>query len=1055
MYEENNNDPNNNMDDNENWEGRNSPEYPVPASPQPGCSRHFDFVENGHTDSLKSVTLTPEEISTLADNILLSINKLVEQINHSSIVAAIENNLKTGNNKLSLQDLLPANNQNHISPDDNRKTGQKRGNDGDICSVDMKKSRENPLPSSQIPSGFMVRNPIIDINNLQKSPLRLPPREMNKNDDKLNKPKNIYIQKYVNANHVYENVFLSGRDHNSAEIIDESDGTRQRDKTSSKQNKAEVMLPVTNSVTHSVTNILNTIPSRSNPQIPRATNRLAVGNIMSRADAQNLTKTTERTHGHLQITTVAKPCSVPTATVTSNAYNYPKVSSKYSPVGNSVVQTGHTSVRIKIPSNSVAGSTAGSSNSNSNSNIDKLIAVVDKRAPIAGKKMSTCRIKDQVDYYENLKQVKENLAQRREQLQNIEVKTAELNSVRDRNERIREIVVDHGHVNQLDVNMLPPLPPRKYFPAHLQPQQGLQPQANDPMVQPSTSANKVCEEIYQKLRAMFPDIDREYIKTYCPADWSPGMSHDIQFGNIVERILQNEASWIIDVTPNNFMIETAANNAVGATQNVDETYEYLTGIFPNADPHYLRSSAEKFKNENDVKAFVDDKLKTSDYPTREQYLAKIKITEEQQRYTKNFNVEHFLTLFPNPFSHFENDNRKCEFNLIVVEFLKNEFSRVRVTTINKLYRDCKYNMSLTAKSLRAITDFIMKPRCPSEIPTENIPMLQEMAFVRHQDEIRMHMETARKREEEEFNSLKTAGSLWTCQCCYDDECMPSKCSTCDNAHVFCNSCVVNGTDSRLGDGETHVPCFLNCGSEFSISTLQKVLPPTKFSILLKKRQAAEVMAAGLEGLVSCPFCHFASIPPEGDKVFKCLNPECMKESCIQCKEPNHVPFRCGEQDKKDKARKYIEEKMTQALTRTCYQCKRAFFKEEGCNKMTCPCGAMMCYICNQPVNSYNHFRGQGSNEVNKCPLWTDNQRLNAETVRKVEEDARREVLRQDPTLDIGTTGLAPALPPPAAGPHRDIPNTDNLANILAARVLNADRFDFEGRENPNRQPKRN
>ncbi|CAD6222089.1 GSCOCG00012991001-RA-CDS, partial [Cotesia congregata] len=278
-------------------------------------------------------------------------------------------------------------------------------------------------------------------------------------------------------------------------------------------------------------------------------------------------------------------------------------------------------------------------------------------------------------------------------------------------------------------------------------------------------------------------------------------------------------------------------------------------------------------------------------------------------------------------------------------------------------------LSLAAKELRNSSDFIVTPRRANEIPTEDISLLQEMAFVRHYQEIHDHMEMTKKREEEEFNSLKAAGSLWTCQCCFDDECMPSQCSTCENTHVFCNSCVIKGTDTRLGDGETRVPCFLNCGSEFSISTLQHVLPPTKFSILLKKRQAAEVMAAGLEGLVSCPFCHFASIPAEGDKVFKCLNPECMKESCIQCKEPNHVPYKCGELDKKDKARKYIEEKMTQALTRTCYQCKRAFFKEEGCNKMLCPCGAMMCYICNQPVKGYDHFRGQGSTEMNKYVDW--------------------------------------------------------------------------------------
>lgn len=537
---------------------------------------------------------------------------------------------------------------------------------------------------------------------------------------------------------------------------------------------------------------------------------------------------------------------------------------------------------------------------------------------------------------------------------------------------------------------------------------------------------------------MFPDIDREYIKTYCPADWTPGLSHDVQFGSIVEKILQNEASWVFDTNPNNSMVEDAEDDTMEL--NVDDTYEYLTEIFPNADPHYLRSSAENFGDENDVKTFVDEKLKSNDYPTREQYWAKMKVTEEQQRYMANFNVEQFLTLFPDPFTHFEDETRKCAKSLTVFEFLKNEFSRVRVNTINKIYRSSKFNMSIAAKNLRLTTDFIKKSRFPREIPTENIPLLQEMAFVRHQGVIREYMDAVKQKEEEEFNSLLAAGSLWTCQCCFDDECMPSKCSTCDNAHVFCNSCVVKGTDSKLGDGETHVPCFLNCGSEFSISTLQKVLPLQKFSILLKKRQAAEVMAAGLEGLVSCPFCHFASIPPEGDKVFKCLNPECMKESCIQCKEPNHVPFKCEELEKKEKARKYIEEKMTQALTRTCYQCKKVFVKEEGCNNMRCPCGAMMCYICNSPVKDYQHFRGEGSNEVGKCPLWSDNQLLNAETVRKVEEDARREILRQDPTLNIGTTGLAPALPPPTAGQYYDVPETHNIATMLAARVLSAGPF---------------
>jgi TRIAD3 protein (E3 ubiquitin-protein ligase RNF216) len=74
---------------------------------------------------------------------------------------------------------------------------------------------------------------------------------------------------------------------------------------------------------------------------------------------------------------------------------------------------------------------------------------------------------------------------------------------------------------------------------------------------------------------------------------------------------------------------------------------------------------------------------------------------------------------------------------------------------------------------------------------------------------------------------------------------------------------------------------------------------------------------------------------------------------------NHVPLRCDEVIETDKARRIIEEKMTEALLRICYKCKRQFYKEEGCNKMTCPCGALMCYICDKPVLNYKHFNSQG------------------------------------------------------------------------------------------------
>lgn len=126
----------------------------------------------------------------------------------------------------------------------------------------------------------------------------------------------------------------------------------------------------------------------------------------------------------------------------------------------------------------------------------------------------------------------------------------------------------------------------------------------------------------------------------------------------------------------------------------------------------------------------------------------------------------------------------------------------------------------------------------------------------------------------------------------------------------------------------------------------------------------EVKAAGIEDLEMCPFCDFATIPAEADKIFRCLNPECMKESCRQCKEPSHIPLKCDEVEKDEdvKRRTYLENKMSEALLKKCYKCGKRYIKSDGCNKITCTCGAMQCYVCGEPVSGYQHFNGQGGDK---------------------------------------------------------------------------------------------
>lgn len=66
----------------------------------------------------------------------------------------------------------------------------------------------------------------------------------------------------------------------------------------------------------------------------------------------------------------------------------------------------------------------------------------------------------------------------------------------------------------------------------------------------------------------------------------------------------------------------------------------------------------------------------------------------------------------------------------------------------------------------------------------------------------------------------------------------------------------------------------------------------------------------------------------------------------------------------------------QARLRICSKCKTSLYKEEGCNKVTCRCGTLMCYVCKGKIAGYNHFcnhpknPGEPCRKCNLCSLWS-------------------------------------------------------------------------------------
>jgi hypothetical protein len=131
--------------------------------------------------------------------------------------------------------------------------------------------------------------------------------------------------------------------------------------------------------------------------------------------------------------------------------------------------------------------------------------------------------------------------------------------------------------------------------------------------------------------------------------------------------------------------------------------------------------------------------------------------------------------------------------------------------------------------------------------------------------------------------------------------------------------------------------------------------------------------------------------------FKCHNPECSRASCLSCNKSWTDIHVCNESTLVA-LRTQVEQAMSMAIKRVCPRCNTSFVKNSGCNKLTCPCGYKMCYVCRADLGDEgyrhfcDHFRPDGDprpcKECDRCNLWE------SEDTDKILQAAREEVERK-------------------------------------------------------------
>ena len=457
--------------------------------------------------------------------------------------------------------------------------------------------------------------------------------------------------------------------------------------------------------------------------------------------------------------------------------------------------------------------------------------------------------------------------------------------------------------------------------------------------------------------------------------------------------------------------------------------ETLLSLFPTVDPEFLHQKAVEFgfdpESEQKVNQWIDENIDKGykEFPTRAAYEKRRKEAELLEKYQGAVTVEEILEMYDDPEAYFNDGSRKVS-NLYKKHSLiqlKKEFRYLSVNVILKIYQQQNCLFVPSVKVLRKYKGLSgrRKTRRPDHecpVPSEiDLNFLKEVRYSRIEDDVKRFIRREKDKKQQRIQEAREKNQLVECTCCYNDECLAEDMLPCRGGHMFCKECVQRASEVAIGEGKTQLKCLGQCDLDFELATLQKALKAVLFSKWLGRIQAAELEKADIEGLEQCPFCPFATImdtTPEQNKVFICQNPDCGKESCRLCREISHIPLRCDEIEKDAEVRKrtYIENKMSEALIRTCWSCKKPFVKVDGCNKMTCECGAQMCYLCRQPVQSYKHFYGQGGvpTKDQKCPLFSNNNEVHQREVARTALEAKNKMdqespqikLRHDPTADI-------------------------------------------------------
>ncbi|EDR14433.1 uncharacterized protein LACBIDRAFT_304976 [Laccaria bicolor S238N-H82] len=211
-----------------------------------------------------------------------------------------------------------------------------------------------------------------------------------------------------------------------------------------------------------------------------------------------------------------------------------------------------------------------------------------------------------------------------------------------------------------------------------------------------------------------------------------------------------------------------------------------------------------------------------------------------------------------------------------------------------------------------------------------------------------------------------------CIICYDTVSHPESLGC---GHTYCTTCLRHYLTSAPDTKKFPLVCMGNeatCDTPISIPIIKKFLTEQRFNNLIEVAFLSYLDQHPQEfGYCTTPDCSQIYQSNSTKTVLQC--PSCFSTICPSCHVEAHKGMTCDERKLHEQERLTKEWAATNGVKK-CPTCSGWLEKTEGCNHMSCKCGAHICWRCMGVFTAetiYDHMRREHEGIYDVAPQWAN------------------------------------------------------------------------------------